>query len=320
MNQTTKKQHYVWRNYLAPWTQNNTTTGQIWCLRDGKAFQTSLINVAQENYFYEVKELSQDERNLIIQMVIKNATGVQRDVNEQWLNLYCAPFDYADTMSSLGYFLLGYNNPDDIKQDQAFRKWTIEQVEILHGQIESSGLPYISALRQNKLDFWKDENGRDEFSFYLANQYFRTKKIRDALIYAVNKAKEERKYFHGIRPENMWLPLSFIFATNVGAHIADDYSAILLLTEDINFIVGDQPVINTHATYDTKTVPDKLELFYPITPHSALLLTDDSKYTSGQVLQIAPDEVEKYNLLERKSTRETVFAKERTQLDAFISL
>ena len=64
MNQTTKKQHYIWRCYLAPWTRDNSNKGQIFCRREGRIFPVSLMNVAHENYFYEVKELSKREIEL----------------------------------------------------------------------------------------------------------------------------------------------------------------------------------------------------------------------------------------------------------------
>ena len=126
--------------------------------------------------------------------------------------------------------------------------------------------------------------------------------------------------FNDIHPENIWLPLSLIFASNVGVHIAHGYSAIIMLTDGARFIVGDQPVINTYSTFDAKAEPEKIEFFYPITPNSALLLTDDTKYANGQTLSISPDEVLKYNMLEQKSAREMIFAKEKVRLDAFISL
>ena len=71
MNQTTKKQHYIWRSYLAPWTNNNSNTGKIFCFRDNKVFPVSLMNIAHENYFYGIKELSKAEKELIYEMTIK---------------------------------------------------------------------------------------------------------------------------------------------------------------------------------------------------------------------------------------------------------
>lgn len=54
MNGPTKRQHYVWRNYLAAWTKTNSSNGQIMCLRDKKFFPVSLMKIAQENCFYGV--------------------------------------------------------------------------------------------------------------------------------------------------------------------------------------------------------------------------------------------------------------------------
>lgn len=189
----------------------------------------------------------------------------------------------------------------------------------MHAKIEETGLPYISLLRQDSLDFWKNESDRDKFSFFLSNQYFRTKKTRDGIIAVFEKGKQEHGYFADIRPENMWVPLSLIFASNVGAHIAHNYSAVLLQADNAHFIVGDQPVINTHSTYDVMVPPVDVELFYPVTPHSALLLTTDPQYTSGQILKISADEVGQYNALEQRSAKEMIFAKESIHLDAFVS-
>lgn len=319
MNQTTKKQHYVWRHYLAAWTQDNTPTGQIMCLRNNRVFPVSLMKIAHENYFYEVKELSKQERALVYEMFIKSTTGVQRHTNEHWLNLYCAPFDFADAITSKQFSAFEQKSWMNLRQEQAFKDWNIEYIEHLHSQIEATGTRYISLLRQNDLSFWQDEEERDRFSFFLTNQYFRTKKIRDAIISSFESCKEKMNYFPDIHPENIWLPLSLIMASNVGVHFVQGYSAVLLQTDDTSFIVGDQPVINTHSTFDETSIPDEVELFYPITPHSALLLTRDQKYTSGQAISISCDQVESFNMLEQRSSREMIFAKERTQLAAFIS-
>ena len=319
MSKPTTGQHYVWRSYLAAWRKTNSSDGQIVCLRDKKPFPVSLTKVAKENCFYGVKELSQQERELIYEMTVRNTKGAQRSINESWLSLYCAPFDFVDNLTVLGYSVLGHTDRVDIEEDQEFQNWNIEYVEKIHAKIEETGQPYIASLRQDSLDFWKDEADRDKFSFFLCNQYFRTKKIRDNIIAAFEKGKREFGFFADIRPENMWSPLSLIFASNVGAHIAHNFSAVLLQADNACFIVGDQPVINTHSTFDMMTTPTDVELFYPVTPHSALLLTTDPKYTSGQILKISDDEVDKYNTLEQRSAKEMVFAKERVHLDAFVS-
>ena len=93
---------------------------------------------------------------------------------------------------------------------------------------------------------------------------------------------------------------------------------LLQAPEDCYFIVGDQPVVNTYATYDIQTVPEDVEFYYPITPCSALLLTKERKEMNGRNLGITPDEVNHYNTLEQKSSNELIFAKDPLQLIKFI--
>lgn len=314
-NKPTKNQHYVWRSYLAAWTKTNTPEGQLMCLRKKKLFPVSLKKIAQENCFYGIKELSQLEREIIYEMTVRNVQGVQKDTNEKWLNLYCTPFDFVKELTALGIPVLGHTGCTEVLKDQVFKNWNIEYIEKVHAYIERTGEPYIKLLRQNSLDFWKEETDRDSFSFFLCNQYFRTKKTRDGIVSVFEKVKHETTQFADLHPENMWLPLSLIFASNVGATIAHHYSAVLLQTDNAYFIVGDQPVINTFATFDMMTAPNDVELFYPVTPHSALLLTTDPEYISGHILSITDAQTRHYNLLEYRSAREMVFAKERSHLE-----
>ena len=316
MNQTTKKQHYIWRSYLAPWTNNNSSTGKIMCLRDNRIFPVSLTNIAHENYFYAIKELSKVERELIYTMTIKNVTGRQREVNEGWLNLYCAPFDLADQVVRFRN-LLGFPiNRVQIENNKEFKSWSIEYIEKVHCHIESTGMEYMKLIRQDDLKFWDIEKSRDEFSFYLCNQYFRTKYMRDSMRMVFDKCKASIERFNEICSENMWLPLSLIFASNVGAHITQKYSAVLLQADDSHFIVGDQPVVNTYSTFNMLSQPTDIELYYPITPHKALLLSTDPKYISGQKLMIGKYEVLNYNKLEVRASRDLIFAKNRAHFEA----
>lgn len=318
MNRPTKNQHYIWRSYLAAWTKNDSPNGQIMCLRDKKLFPVSLMKIAQENCFYKAMEVSQKERDLVFKMTVEYTKGVQRITNESWLNLYCAPFDFADEQASFFTSILEIDNGSSLKEKQEFINWTIEYVEKIHAQIESMGMPYISALRQNKLDFWEDDESRDKFCFFLCNQYFRTKKTRDGIVFALEKGKSISSYFEDIRPENMWIPISLVFASNAGAHISQKYSAVLLQSNGTQFIVGDQPVVNTFSTFDMMTAPADVEFFYPVTPYSAVLVTANPEYTSGEIVNVSSDEVKKYNELEFRTSNEMVFAKESAILNSFL--
>lgn len=127
MNHATKKQHYIWRNYLRSWTGNDSTTGKIVCLRENKIFSTSLMNIAHENYFYNIHPLSELERDLIYTVAIEHSTGVQREMSEGWLNLYCAPFDLEKELQRLSYST-GMQYSNKAEENQEFKHWKIEYV------------------------------------------------------------------------------------------------------------------------------------------------------------------------------------------------
>lgn len=314
MNQVTKKQHYVWRYYLAPWTNDYSVTGQIACLRNKKIFITSLTNIAHENYFYAAKRLSEAEKDLFTAIANRNASNIQKEINQKWLGLYCAPFELANMVTPLLPFADQQNKG---QSDWALKNMAIEHIEKLHAIIEATGIDFLKQLRQGDTSFWRDKDSRDKFTFFLCNQYFRTKRMRNGIIGAFRQASEEKGYFSDINPDNIWVPLSLTFATNVGVYIAQEFSLSLLHANGKCFIAGDQPVLNTYSTFDA-SVPANVELYYPITPELAVLLTRNPLYSNGDKFDISEDEVAKYNVLEFRASGEEVFAKEKVQLEAFV--
>ena len=58
MNTETKKQHYVWRKYLNPLKQRKEDK-KVWTyiIKTNKVEYISLMDVAQESYFYKMYEL-----------------------------------------------------------------------------------------------------------------------------------------------------------------------------------------------------------------------------------------------------------------------
>lgn len=315
MAQVTKKQHYVWRYYLAPWTDDCSATGQIACLRDNKVFVASLKDVAHENYFYASKRLSDKEKILVDMILNKSASDIGKAINRKWLQLYCAPFDLADRVEPLLPFFDQQGNGEPA---QALKDIAIENIERLHAIIENTGIDLLKQLRQGDMSFWDDEDGRDRFAFFLCNQYFRTKHMRNGITKVFQQISKESDYLDGINPANIWIPLSLGFSTRVGAVVAEEYSISLLCANEECFIVGDQPILNTYSTFDMSP-PKDMEFFYPITPELAVLLTKKPLYANGGVVNIGRDEVIQYNDMEAKMSEELIFAKEKMQLESFVS-
>lgn len=71
MATTTKKQHYVWRKYLVPWTNNGSLdTGKIFVYRkklrgtQQAIEQRELMKIGFENYFYDISGFSKKDLNV----------------------------------------------------------------------------------------------------------------------------------------------------------------------------------------------------------------------------------------------------------------
>ena len=85
-----RKQHYVWRRYLKSWAMDE----KIFCLSDGKIFRTNLENVAQERYFYKLRELSKEDVAFIRSLLIEGSHPILADINEGWLGIFNIIFRY----------------------------------------------------------------------------------------------------------------------------------------------------------------------------------------------------------------------------------
>lgn len=103
------------------------------------------------------------------------------------------------------------------------------------------------------------------FFDYLNYPYFRTKNIHDRIRKIFEKFKTQNIFLADIHSENMWLPLSLIFASNIRVNIAYNFSAVLLQTKDSYFIVGNQSVLNTYSSFYILTAPKDLDFLPSIT-------------------------------------------------------
>ena len=69
--QFTKAQHYVPRLYLKQWADEDD---KIWCLdrERNHIFHSKITRVAQESFFYEMKQLKDEDFTILEQLWIEN--------------------------------------------------------------------------------------------------------------------------------------------------------------------------------------------------------------------------------------------------------
>jgi hypothetical protein len=248
-----RRQHYVWKHYLEPWTTNK----KIVCMRNDKVFTTALENIAQEKDFYRLNELTSDEL-IFLQEFFNDLPTPLKILADNWIKIFNYVFDVKNAFSNAKLS----KNPD-----KDFDVLINNAEEELQSKYENIGDKYLNMLRTEKTDFYKDDQSNCEFTTYLTMQYFRTVNMQNKMI--VNKEK-----YKTIRIDKMWNIMRNVFATNVAGNIFIDKENWELVPLKNNavipFITGDQPVINLYGKEGEKT--EKLIFYYPIKPDFSVLL------------------------------------------------
>jgi hypothetical protein len=177
-------------------------------------------------------------------------------------------------------------------------------------------VPLLEALRNKDLSFMSNDDVLAAFLHFLCVQYMRTEKRRVNTLQAVDSLP-------GINLANVWGVLAHIVATEISYRlfISREHLKITLVEASTGseFLTSDQPVFNLRAVnLPVGTSPDRVELYYPISPTIGLLLEADhpegGKY--GHVLDAR--EIAKYNWAVVRYSHEQVFASDEAHLRSIL--
>lgn len=275
-----KSQHYVWRKYLSEWTREKTSDGHIYCLfmDKSKIENPNIKSIATSRYFYRINRISDIEKDFIQKLlidIISDKTPELKKVCQDWLDLF--------VMSNKLNILRGDSTEFD-ESLELFQKCIMEKI---HMETENIGSKYLNKLKNKEIEFYNNEDDKMDFNIFIANQYTRTRVMKERL-------KENLKDTD-INMENCFLPISIISATTLGFSLFKDEFQIQLLENNANipFITGESPVVNIKADYNNDNEPKELELYYPITPQIAILLTRNK--INKQLRKVESEEVNLYN-------------------------
>lgn len=257
---TPKNQHYIWKHYLDAWAPS----GKIACYRqrERKAFTPNTKNIASETYFYRVFDLTKPEL-AYLDGVIQSRPEHVRETLRGFVEMFQL------VANKTRRFLEQHGKPDPVirAQSQALLDQAERSLgEQYHVAVEQGAIPLLASLRQGDASFWLNESDASVFSYFIATQYLRTARMRNAVVGAVAAV--------GIDISRIWPIECHFWSTEIGATLFVNrhrYRAVILTNEtDVLFITGDQPAINLHPA----SVPE-FKLYYPVTPKTALLLTVD---------------------------------------------
>lgn len=302
MSNKKRRHHYIWRHYLKPWLDEN----KVNCLRDGKTFQTDLMNIGQQRDFYKLKDLNAEDVDFIWKLAIEPAQGHLKKLHINLINNFTSIFKIKSALDSKGI--------DDAEINHIIDLAIHNLEEDLHGGIENIGEKYLQLLYEENTEFWANEDDAMYFSYFISVQYMRTHRMKEAILSQFEGELRDR----GIK---VWNILAHIFATNIGWSFYRDRAScsLVLLKNDTstNFITGDQPCINMKSNpKDKNDAPEQIELYYPISPNLAVLLKEGLSDTN--VISLSDDDVKKYNSYIENYAHEQLYAISPNDLEPFI--
>jgi Protein of unknown function (DUF4238) len=296
-----KRQHYVFRSYLLPWTTNE----QLWAVRAGKIFRPNVRNVGVEAHFYELQELTEEDITLIRRIGIDGAPQYVQERCNTLIDTFTLPFKIKNMIDP---------GAPDMK---AARLWLDERIinheEELHGDIENALLPALSDMLAGKTGFYSDKDQAQEFLHAITFQYMRTKKRREAFhaLTRIPVAGADVKRFGNL----LTLILTLRFADSLYRDRSKFKVVIIDNETGVPFITGDQPIINIHATL-RQVASERLEFFYPLSPYRAMLLLE---IESEHPALVSVDEVANFNNLILRNSHEQVFSNSRESLETLMA-
>jgi len=293
----------VWRHYLRPWA----TSEKIWCLREGKIFNSNLMGVAQERDFYKIKKLTNDELEFVRKLIKSPYSKEDAELNEGWLKMFQMPFELEGAFKK--------NQPNNDKINDLINTQIHNFEEDFHSQIESEGIAHLDALLSRDTSFYDETKNRMSFLFFISLQYLRTKKIQKNVGNSVASICP-------INFENIWPVLRHVYATQIAKSIymqKDKYRLILLINQTgAPLITCDQPIINTYAVESGITEEvDKLEFYYPLSKDLAILVTEEIKYSKSKSYFLNFEDVVNYNKAIKTCSNEQIFSSCRESLEYF---
>lgn len=257
------RQHHVWKSSLREWTEDN----KIFCLQDGRIFPANINDVAVERHFYKTHNLSNAEIDYIRKFWIEPSPPQSHRVHEMFLTMFSV------------WARLRENIPTHLAANEKYSQFIEEQIinaeEDYHAERENAAKPLIDALKRRDVSFYADDEKCTAFLHFLSLQYFRTS-LRANVI-------ERFKTRFNIDITRCWNIMSHIFATNLGSSLFLERKQrhLTLVQNDTSlpFVTSDQPVINLLGGMKDSDPPQKLSLYYPISPSLAVILDEPGEST-----------------------------------------
>jgi hypothetical protein len=273
--------HHTPRKYLLPWADTNE---RIAWYGYGTVNRSGLRVVGGENDFYRLKELTVPDIDCL-KLFIESLREQGRDGHKQFLNAYILPTLLKRKMEQNG------------NQDPHAKKLLEVAISNLnenyHAAIEKDFWPYLEVIKNRDFEFYETPDKVAEFLHGLFVQYMRTKAVKE------RGCQIKSNLFDDM--ERVWDVLSYILAIESSAGFFMKRKEFKIIVLDNNtqvpFITSDQPIINMLTAGTSLEAPERIELYYPLSPTQAMLYLEKSTSVAGINTNISMDEAHRYNMM-----------------------
>ena len=276
--------------------------GTFCCYRqkDKKLFSTQPKSIASETYFYETQQLTVGDMKFLEDIISRATDERLRELNRNYIKLTQRTFELREALKRTDLL-----SEVHAALDEELRWAERNLIERYHAGIENKCQDILDSLRSMDDAFYKDEAQCSVFLYFLSLQYFRTAKMRNGL-------SNIPSYVPGHDMRRTANILNHIHATNVGAGLFRERSTyrIVFFKNDTStpFIAGDQPVLNMLNI----KASDDIELYYPLSPKLAMILTKDATRFSDREQSVTQLEVERYNYAIYNKSEDQIYSSDAT--------
>lgn len=257
-----KRQHYIWQEYLSNWSINDKIN--VYSKINKKFFTTNPINIAVENYFYEIPELNNNDITRISELINQHANS---EIAKSIKNLIFKSY-------SLIEYLQNFKNIDE-EGEKILAATKKNLVEDLCCSFEDIGKEFVkignSEILKNKIS---STESYCNFMIFIFSQYLRTKKFKEEIILGIN--------INNYYEEKYWIFFFIIYSFELAYIISTNENVTIEIIEnssEINFISADQPILNLlHKIRNNDNYVKDLEFYYPLNSGLAIKIIRGKRY------------------------------------------